>query len=431
MGEAPTSTAVPGTSPASRAPAAQPRADGWVVHRLAGRSPVRLAAHAAVLALCLLEVLAWEEATTSVPFVVALAALVAALVRVRWPVAAALVAGPALGWTALLLTPLVLLFTAGRRAGRDAVAVVLVVWTVLSSAALMIWQDSRYLEGDGPLRLVTDVAAATAMAAGAAGLGRLVRTRAEQATALREVVAGRARERALAEHAARADERARLAREMHDVVASQVTVIAVQAAGLRMSPGVDERTREVAEHIRAAAAQATSELREVLAELRAPERRTQGAPRPTGVCLAELDRLWEASGCTGELVVRVPDAPSVSMAVQRAAYRILQEGLTNAVRYAPGATVRAGVEVVASALVVSVVNGPPPATTTTPASTAAETGAATPARAAPPPSPSSSLSTGNGLAGVRERAQALGGYAGWGRTDDGGHQLTAVLPLRG
>ncbi|MEH3078291.1 MAG: histidine kinase [Quadrisphaera sp.] len=381
---------------------------------------------AGVVVLCALEVLAWQEVRADSYFVVAAATLVAVLARLRWPVAAALVAGPALGWTSLLLTPLVLLFTAGQKERRDGVVVALVVWTVVSSAALMTWQDSRYLVSDGPLRLITDVAAAIAMAAGAAGLGRLVRTRREQSAALRELVAGRARERALAEHAARAEERAHLAREMHDVVASQVTLIAVQAAGLRMLPDVDDRTRAVAETIRAAAAQTTRELREVLADLRGPE--PAGAPvsRVPAVCLGQLDRLWDTSGCAGQLVVQVPEGADVAVPVQRAAYRILQEGLTNAVRYAPGAVVRAGVEVVASTLVVSVVNGPPPASSST--TTAGEASARQPAA---PDATGRALSTGNGLVGVRERAQALGGYAGWGATDDGGHQLTAVLPLHG
>nr|WP_255479321.1 histidine kinase [Quadrisphaera sp. RL12-1S] len=384
--------------------------------RLAGwrTGPLRVVLEVGVVALCALEVLAWQEVRADSYFVVAAATLVAVVARLRWPVAAALVAGPALGWTALLLTPLVLLFTAGQKERRDAVVVGLVAWTVVSSAALMTWQDSRYLVSDGPLRLITDVAAAIAMSAGAAGLGRLVRTRREQAAALRELVAGRARERALAEHAARAEERAHLAREMHDVVASQVTLIAVQAAGLRMQPDVDDRTRQVAETIRDAAAQTTRELREVLADLRGHEWPAEPASRPRAVCLGEVDALWSSAGCDGQLVVQVPDGVEVAAPVQRAAYRILQEGLTNAVRYAPGAQVRAGVEVVASTLVVSVVNGPCPASSSP---------VAVPER--------SDLSTGNGLAGVRERAQALGGYAGWGTTDDGGHQLTAVLPLQG
>ncbi|WP_187279460.1 sensor histidine kinase [Quadrisphaera setariae] len=391
----------------------------------------RVVLETGVVVLCALEVLAWQEVRADSYFAVAAATLVAVLARLRWPVAAALVVGPALGWTSLLLTPLVLLFTAGQKERRDGVVVALVVWTVVSSAALMTWQDSRYLVSDGPLRLITDVAAAIAMAAGAAGLGRLVRTRREQSAALRELVAGRARERALAEHAARAEERAHLAREMHDVVASQVTLIAVQAAGLRMLPDVDDRTRAVAETIRAAAAQTTRELREVLADLRGPEQLHGPAPQARAVCLGELDRLWASAGCAGQLVVQVPDGAEVAAPVQRAAYRILQEGLTNAVRYAPGAVVRAGVEVVASTLVVSVVNGPPPASSTT---TAAAGEAPVPQPAAPDATGASvgrALSTGNGLVGVRERAQALGGYAGWGATDDGGHQLTAVLPLKG
>lgn len=408
MGELASGSAVvaPGRGGAPRA--LRGRLAGWRT------GPLRVVLEVGVVALCALEVLAWQEVRADSYFVVAAATLVAVVARLRWPVAAALVAGPALGWTALLLTPLVLLFTAGQKERRDAVVVGLVAWTVVSSAALMTWQDSRYLVSDGPLRLITDVAAAIAMSAGAAGLGRLVRTRREQAAALRELVAGRARERALAEHAARAEERAHLAREMHDVVASQVTLIAVQAAGLRMQPDVDDRTRQVAETIRDAAAQTTRELREVLADLRGHEWPAEPASRPRAVCLGEVDALWSSAGCDGQLVVQVPDGVDVAAPVQRAAYRILQEGLTNAVRYAPGAQVRAGVEVVASTLVVSVVNGPRPASSSP---------VAAPERSA--------LSTGNGLAGVRERAQALGGYAGWGTTDDGGHQLTAVLPLQG
>ncbi|WP_109775083.1 sensor histidine kinase [Quadrisphaera granulorum] len=438
------------------------RWDGW------RRGPARVALEVAVVLVCAAEVLAWEHATVNSSFIIASLTVLAVIARYRWPVAAAVVAGPALGWTALLLTPLVLLFTAGQRERRDVVVVGLVAWTVVSSAALMTFQDYRYLVDDGPLRLVTDMAAAVAMSAGAAGLGRLVRTRREQAAALRELVAGRAREQALAEHAARADERAHLAREMHDVVASQVTLIAVQAAGLRMTPGVDERTRQIAETIRAAASQTTRELREVLTELRRPEAApsapaastastsvvlppsamahgvtTQGAARASSPCLRALDTLWASAGCAGQLVVNVPDTLTVAEPVQHAAYRILQEGLTNAVRYAPGAVVRAGIELVASTLVVSVVNGPAPAGPAAPAAPAAAGASTEPesdlhsttgtttatATGTALASDLPSLSTGNGLAGVRERAESLRGHASWGPTDDGGYQLTAVLPI--
>ncbi|KOX10049.1 sensor histidine kinase [Nocardiopsis sp. NRRL B-16309] len=199
-------------------------------------------------------------------------------------------------------------------------------------------------------------------------------------------------------------ERTRIAREMHDVVAHRVSLMVLHAGGLEVS-APDERTAEAAGVIRTTGREALAELRGILGVLRDDT----GAAAPTAPqpVLADLDRLVEDWRGAGMTVVRtgedvVPDLPAH---VQRTAFRVVQEGLTNAAKHAPGARVSVDVRTVPDGLAVEVANGP--ATVTS----------------APPPV------SGFGLTGLHERVTLAGGALTSGRRFDGGWRLRAIVPI--
>jgi signal transduction histidine kinase len=204
-------------------------------------------------------------------------------------------------------------------------------------------------------------------------------------------------------------ERTRIAREMHDVLAHRISLLSLHAGALEIRP--DAAPAEVAGAagiIRASAHQALQDLREVIGVLRepagddAPER-----PQPT---LRELPALADESRVAGvkvRLDLRIDEPGEVPAATGRAAYRIVQEGLTNARKHAPGACVR-----------VRVAGAPGPGLTVeirNPAPVGLRPVAAIPG-------------TGTGLVGLAERATLAGGRLTAGRGPDGGFTLTAWLP---
>ncbi|MFF4338355.1 sensor histidine kinase [Kitasatospora sp. NPDC001540] len=209
------------------------------------------------------------------------------------------------------------------------------------------------------------------------------------------------------------EERARIARELHDVVAHHMSVITVQAdsAPYRIE-GLPPAAVEEFGQIAAAARGSLAEMRRLLGVLRADGGAPDKAPQPG---LADLPKLLATAGQAGvraELAVAdgvaalepVPDAVALS------AYRIVQEALANVVRHAPGATAEVRLSAADGALALTVRNGPPPGR-----SAAVET----------------SGGTGQGLVGMRERVRLLAGTLDTGPTADGGYRVSAVLPLDG
>jgi signal transduction histidine kinase len=198
-------------------------------------------------------------------------------------------------------------------------------------------------------------------------------------------------------------ERDRLARELHDSVGHALSVMAIQASAaervLERDPAV---ARRALAEIGASAREGMRDLDHVLGLLREEPAATAAPPS-----LDDLGRLLAASLATG---VRVNAQVSgglavVPPAVSREAYRILQEGLTNAARHAGGMPTRVRVAVAGERLEVELVN-PLPATAGRPAARG-----------------------GRGLTGIRERVAALGGRVSAG--PDGGHwRVTVELPLR-
>jgi signal transduction histidine kinase len=238
-----------------------------------------------------------------------------------------------------------------------------------------------------------------ATAAAPVFLGQLVQARRDLSQRLAEISEAREHERLLTAQSVLAQERAQLAREMHDVVSHQVSLIAVQAGALQVG-SQDAGTRDAAATIRQLSVQTLEELRHMVSVLRASgSRPTELTPQPS---LADLERLVESSGIDAELKTDLPD--DLPPPLQRAVYRTVQEALTNVRKHAPGA--RATVHIRRA-------NG-------TIHTTVANTAPTRPALPLP--------GAHHGLVGLRQRAELLGGTITSGPTPDGGYELNLELP---
>ena len=206
-------------------------------------------------------------------------------------------------------------------------------------------------------------------------------------------------------------ERARLARDLHDVVAHHVSLIAVRAETAPYTePDLPEAHRPVLQEIAGDARRALDELRGVLGVLQRAEDQPELAPQPT---LRDLPDLIDRAYRAGDRVVAygVDGAWIVPDTVGYVAYRVVQEALTNARRHAPRAPVEVRVERDGDELVVTVANEAP-------SDARAWLG-------------TSDVSEGDGLglAGMTERVEALGGILVAGPAADGGFRVTARLPI--
>jgi len=256
-------------------------------------------------------------------------------------------------------------------------------------------------------RTLAVLLAALGPAAAWAGGARRARSEAAEYSAAREVIAG-----TLVEHTARG-ERARVSRELHDVVAHHISMIAVQAETARLTTaGMPAAGARQLSAIGDTARAALTEMRRLLGVLREDTRADAGGdrrPQPGLRQLSELlDEARDASGSGIRFIVHGPVA-SLDPGVELAAYRIVQEALTNARRHAEGAAVDVELHYTADALWLRVRdNGP-----------------------GPPPASSSSTATpsgGHGLLGMRERAAAVGGKLRTGGASGGGFVVEAMLP---
>ncbi|WP_152360302.1 sensor histidine kinase [Microlunatus speluncae] len=199
------------------------------------------------------------------------------------------------------------------------------------------------------------------------------------------------------------EERTRIARELHDVVAHHMSVIAVQAstAQYRIDSGLTAEIAEEFQSIGTSAQRSLQELRQVLGVLRGPEI----AARPD---LNDLPKLIESTRLAGVPARMIMNgaAATPTADLQYTAYRIIQEALSNVIKHAPGAKTTVTVEIRPHDLVIDVINKPASV------------------RRDPPNTP------GHGLTGVRERAEAAGGSMLARAVYGGGFQLRAVLPTR-
>lgn len=226
-------------------------------------------------------------------------------------------------------------------------------------------------------------------------VSELVRTRREQW----------ARERAERAQAARRradEERLRMARELHDVLAHSISVINIQAGvGLALLDTDPEQARTALTTIKAASKEALGEVRQVLDTLRTPG----DAPRAPAPGLDRLPELVAQAASAGLTVEVEGEQPHLGPGTDLAAFRIVQEALTNVVRHSGSRHARVRLDHDGGALRLRIDDDGP--------GTGADAGG-----------------SGNGLAGMRERAAALGGTIEAGPRPDGGFRVLAVLPAK-
>ncbi|QIQ06926.1 sensor histidine kinase [Streptomyces liangshanensis] len=227
-----------------------------------------------------------------------------------------------------------------------------------------------------------------------------VRREAEQEVAIQQSVTAVERDRRTL-----LEERTTIARELHDVVAHHMSVVAIQAeaAPYRVENPPPELEKAFAT-IRENAVAALTELRRVLGVVRAEDYQAPDAPQPT---LADLDGLLgnvRDAGLTVEKTVTgaVRELPQ---GVELSAYRIVQEALSNALRHAPGSTARVEISYVLGGLGLRIVNTPP--------------------RGLVKPSPGA----GHGITGMRERVTMLNGEMTADLQEDGGYEVAAFIPV--
>ncbi|TRV73971.1 sensor histidine kinase [Streptomyces sp. 130] len=245
------------------------------------------------------------------------------------------------------------------------------------------------------------------------------------------------------------EERARIARELHDVVAHHMSVITVQAGTAEYRhDGLPPQVREEFTSIAATARQSLGEMRRLLGVLRNEDAHGELVPQPG---LAQIGPLVEATERASGRVDFTPCDAEVPEAVGLSAYRIVQEALANVVRHAPGAHTRVSLSVSDPTTSVSdpttSVSDPttsvsdPTAPVSDPTTSVSDPAApAVPQLTVlvvngPPPQgsggPLEAGGTGHGLVGMRERVRIIGGTLDAGPLPDGGFRVAALLPLTG
>ena len=334
--------------------------------------------------------------------------------RTRFPLSAWAFSAAALVWTSLVIPP-------GSLGGPDfpvagalvyglclyAVAVRCRPRIVVGAAAVTVAWVAIIEPGPTP--------SAVSLTAVPILLGVVVRVRRSGERQLQEQERRHSGERALLE------ERQRIARELHDVVAHHMSVIAIQAeaAPYKTADPPPELVESFGE-IRASALAGLTELRRVLGVLRTSGQDT--TPQPG---LADLDTLLDSARSGGVSVTVTCSGKPVPLpdGVDLSAYRIVQEALSNAMRHAPGSHVQVHVAYRPDGLALEVRNDANPQTPT--ASSAVPVLVGSGAQAAG----GTAAGGGHGLVGMRERATMLGGSLETGPTADGGFRVTAVLPV--
>ena len=241
----------------------------------------------------------------------------------------------------------------------------------------------------------------TAVAIVADSVGSQLRARRALATQTAQTDAERAQRAAL-------EERTRIARELHDVVAHHLSLIAVRAESAPYRLGdLPELVRAEFGSLSEVSREALTEMRRLLGVLREDEP-ARLAPQPK---LTDLPALVDAARRAGvDIELSVPDElGKVPAGIGVCAYRIVQESLSNASQHAPGAAIKVSVDRGARAVELRVANGP----------------------GAIAPQSEKERRPGHGLIGMRERVELLGGSLSAGPTSAGGFAVSAVLPLGG
>ncbi|MEV0389583.1 histidine kinase [Nonomuraea sp. NPDC050643] len=215
------------------------------------------------------------------------------------------------------------------------------------------------------------------------------------------------REQRLVAERARLRERNRIAQDMHDELGHDLSLIALAAGSLKLAPDLPETHRASARDLRARAGNAVDRLGEIVGLLREPGSAPDPAGAAAGSSSGQVEGLVRAAAAAGlPVTLRVEGAPGeMSAAADRAIYRVVQEGLTNAVKHAPGAPVTVRVRHTRAETQVRVEN-------------ALERGAR----------PGLGNGGRHGLTGLDERVRLAGGILSHGPSEDGGFAVEAHLP---
>ncbi|MBD0670487.1 hypothetical protein BU198_07100 [Streptomyces sp. CBMA156] len=353
----------------------------------------------------------------AVPF--GLAVMVLFVLRKGLPAPVLLVTAALAGWAA---GPLPLLVCAGWTAGArirrvwSLVGAFVVGWVLFTMTGVL--KEAASLSPKLVLGLSLGFFLLVAVLPGL--YGRYRAQRRALLDALRERNEQLVRERVMVVHQARLRERHRIAQDMHDSLGHQLALISVHSGALEVDRTLTDRQREAVGVLRQAAVAAMRELREVVGVL---HDESTAVPPATGAAAGASGRggvdgvegLVESSRAAGAEIglSREGERRPLPAAVDHAAYRIVQEALTNAHKHAPGASIGVALRYEPDALVVEVTNGRAPELV----------GARTGAGAA--------VSGGQGLTGLRERARLVGGMVHAGPTPEQGFRLAAVLPYEG
>lgn len=318
----------------------------------------------------------------------------ALLIRRRWPLVAFLLTLPAALITNILAAPVIALFALSARTRSR--WLLFVCGALLAAAQAIGWPAVPLPNPD--VWTVLNFVYQLATAAAPILLGQLVQVTSDLRARIAEVEATKRHERELYAETVLARERNQLAREMHDVVSHQVSLISVQAGALQVT-APDAGTREAAASIRALSSTTLEELRSMVMLLRAAGTRSPGlAPQPT---VSDLGDLIQASGLPITQSGRLPG--DLGPSAQRAVYRTVQEALTNARKHAPGAPIEVQLWSDDQSCGVTILSG------------------------RPVEEPLTLPGAGLGLVGLHERAELLGGSLDAGPTD-GGFRVRLTLP---
>jgi signal transduction histidine kinase len=332
--------------------------------------------------------------------------------RTRFPLSAWAASAAALLWTSLVISPGSLGPTEPPLAGAFVYGLCLYAVAVrcrpriVAGTALVTLIGAAYIDL-GALDSAVFLTAIPIL------VGVVVRVRRSGARQLEEQERRHSGERALLE------ERQRIARELHDVVAHHMSVIAIQAeaAPYKTADPPPELVESFGD-IRASALAGLIELRRVLGVLRTGGHDT--APQPG---LADLDALLDSarSGGVSAAVTCSGDPMPLPDGVDLSAYRIVQEALSNAMRHAPGSHVEVHLAYRPDDLALEIRNAAAPNTPTAPVLVASGVQGVQGAQG---------VGGGHGIIGMRERATMLGGTLDAGPAEDGGFLVAAVLPMR-
>ena len=322
-------------------------------------------------------------------------ACLALLWRWRTPVAVGVVlaAAAALVASAGVANMIALYFVARQRPLRVAIPIALAD----IAAGWVFW---LVYPGNSQLSLTLTVN--TAIAAAVVAWGALLQSQHALLEAFRERAERAERDEVLREERIRVAERTRIAREMHDIVAHRISLVALHAGGLEVGPDQRPEVRDTAALIRSSAVQALDELRTAIGVLREGEPRSLEQPGLNRLA----DLVAEARQAGQEVDLEIDDLDvSASPGVGRDVYRIVQEGLTNARKHAPGEPVHVAVSRVDDEVDVRLVNR------------CSERASGLPG-------------SGSGLIGLVERVTLAGGTLTHAVTTTGDFELHARLPWR-